>query len=232
MHSIEIVSEDSLIVRFDDEIQTASKLVNALATQIKKTRESDIVDLVPAYTSLSITVDFQKCLPQDITEDIENIISNLDRNTTIDTENIIELPCYYHQDVAPDLIPLAKKKNISVDKLIEIHSSKIYDVYAIGFSPGFPYMGFVDDKISEPRLASPRLIVEKGSVGIADKQTGIYSLTGPGGWNIIGRCPSDIFNIDNRADINCLLNVGNKVRFQKIDRERYIELGGALKDTP
>lgn len=231
MHSIDIISEDTLLVSFDGDIASASKKVTALAKTLQQDR-TNIIDLVPAYASLSLVVDLNKTLPQKLLSTIEQRIESINQDNIQYKENIIEIPCYYHSDVALDLNSLAEAKKLSVNELIEIHSREVYHVYAIGFSPGFPYLGFVDDKIAAPRLATPRTKIAKGSVGIADKQTGIYSNTSPGGWNIIGHCPIDLFTAPQKEGdpAKTLLRTGDRVKFAAIGRERYISLGGKFEE--
>jgi KipI family sensor histidine kinase inhibitor len=113
-----------------------------------------------------------------------------------------------------------------VNDVIALHSSNEYRVYAIGFAPGFAYLGQVDERIAAPRLATPRQRVPRGSVAIADRQTAVYPAVSPGGWNLIGRCPTRMF--DPKATPVMPVAVGDKVRFEPIGLERYLELGGVL----
>ncbi|MDX1733979.1 MAG: carboxyltransferase domain-containing protein, partial [Halioglobus sp.] len=101
-----------------------------------------------------------------------------------------------------------------------------YRVYAIGFAPGFAYMGEVDERIARPRLATPRSAVPAGAVAIADRQTAVYPAVSPGGWNLIGLCPTPMF--DPAAEPPMPVAVGDSVRFRPIDRQEYLSLGGAL----
>ncbi len=109
---------------------------------------------------------------------------------------------------------MSKKLNISEESIINIHSSAIYRIYMIGFMPGFPYLGGLDERISFPRLSTPRIKVPAGSVGIAGKQTGIYPFESPGGWNIIGRTELSLFDVD--ANPPSLLSNISQLRFLKL----------------
>ena len=106
--------------------------------------------------------------------------------------------------------------------MIEQHCSRDYPVFTLGFAPGFAYMGLVNEALASARLATPRQRVPKGSVGIAERQTAIYPLTSPGGWNLIGRCPLTLFS----AERGSLLQPGDRVRFVSIDHAEFIRLGG------
>ncbi len=120
------------------------------------------------------------------------------------------IPVYYGQDNGADLDTLARQKQLTPGDVIRIHTSKVYRVYMIGFLPGFSYMAAVDDQIAQPRKEKP-VPVAAGSVGIAGSQTGIYPFDGPGGWNIIGRTPVQLFNAQAKNPV--LLKAGDEVEF-------------------
>jgi KipI family sensor histidine kinase inhibitor len=139
---------------------------------------------------------------------------------------LVELPAWYAPETGADLAALAARAGISTGELIRVHSETEYRVYAIGFAPGFAYLGEVDARIAAPRLQTPRAQVPRGSIGIADRQTAVYPAASPGGWNLIGRCPLRLFD---PAATPCMpLAVGDRVRFSPIDREQYLALGGEL----
>ncbi|MBO1911088.1 5-oxoprolinase subunit PxpB, partial [Microvirga sp. 3-52] len=114
----------------------------------------------------------------------------------------------------PDLEYVAKSNNLSIEEVIQIHSENEYLVYMIGFAPGFPFLGGMDKRIATPRKETPRLTIPSGSVGIAGKQTGVYPLETPGGWQIIGRTPLDLFLPDMSPPT--LLEAGDKIRFMPV----------------
>lgn len=118
------------------------------------------------------------------------------------------------------------KTKLSVEEIIKIHSQKLYDVYAIGFLPGFAYLGSVDNRIALPRLATPRKQIPKGSVAIANTQTAVYPEQSPGGWNIIGRTTMELF--DKNLEQLSPLSVGNKVKFNPISKEDFLNQGGII----
>ena len=139
---------------------------------------------------------------------------------------IITLPTLYHPAVAADLVNLADQKQLSVDEVVDLHSQRIYFAYANGFSPGFSYLGDVDHRIAIERLSTPRRRVPGGSVAIADHQTAVYPKASPGGWHIIGRCPTPLF--DPQQTPPTLISVGQRVKFQPIDSDEFQRLGGDL----
>jgi KipI family sensor histidine kinase inhibitor len=150
-------------------------------------------------------------------------------NQSIKQGRLIELPAYYSLESGQDLPRIAEKAQMSIEQVISLHQGQEYRVYAIGFAPGFAYLGEVDERIAMPRLVTPRLKVPKGAIAIADRQTAVYPAQSPGGWNIIGLCPIDMFNPD--ADTPMSVAVGDRVKFVAIDRHEFIKLGGVLPTT-
>ena len=219
---IQAVSTNSIILYFCDTIN------EQCATQIKayfdtlKTTDG-IIDVVPSYTSILITYDifiYDFDTLKDKILDI-NITSNKTSNDTI-----VNIPVYYADEVGLDLSRVSQLSNLSIDEVINLHSQEIYTVYAIGFAPGFAYMGNVQKAIDVNRLESPRKQVPKNSVAIANNQTAIYPQASPGGWNIIGRTPTEMF--DKSLKNLCPLEVGYKVKFDPISKDEFISLGGIL----
>jgi inhibitor of KinA len=154
-------------------------------------------------------------------QQIESGLKNF-TNTSEETTRLIHIPVCYDRSLGIDLKEIATKKNITTDKIVELHSDATYRVYMIGFLPGFAYMGKVDEKIATSRKEVPRKNVAAGSVGIANFQTGIYPLNSPGGWNIIGQTPMNIFNKEYNDP--CVLQPGDTVKFEPISLEEFEEL--------
>ena len=157
---------------------------------------------------------------------------------TQETLNVIELPAYYSPETALDL-DRYQEKGLSIEDIIEYHTSQTYSVSAIGFIPGFAFMSDVVSRLALPRHSTPRLSVPKGSIAIAGSKTAVYPSESPGGWNIIGNCPLSLFdhsqlkNADTTQVPLSLLNVGDTVRFKAISKHefmdlRFIALGGDI----
>ena len=128
-----------------------------------------------------------------------------------------------------DLESVAAQHQLNWQQVVDIHSQRTYRVYAMGFAPGFAFMGQLDPRLETPRKARPRTCVPAGSVAIADLQTAVYPKDSPGGWNIIGRSPCELFKPD-RTPAN-LLKTADCVRFKAIDKQQFLQLGGSL-DNP
>jgi inhibitor of KinA len=182
-----------------------------------------MTELVPAYSSLTVYYDVlllkkvSSLIPASdfIKNKIEEILKK-DVATGGIHSALIKVPVLYD---GADLDYVAKEKNIPVEEIIRIHSSKVYRVFMLGFLPGFPYMGETDERISVPRKKQPALKVEAGSVAIAGQQTGIYSLASPGGWQIIGRTPLKIFDV--KRENPALFKAGDSVKFYSISQHEF-----------
>lgn len=219
-YTIHPLSEDAVLIHFGHKNQNL-KVQNAIY-QIECFPFLGLRELVPAYQTLTVYYDpfiVNGAFPfEKVKIHLETILKSL--NTTTDTSNrFIEIPVCYESEFAPDLIDLAASNNLTVEEAVQLHSSVIYDVMFIGFSPGFPFLSGLDDRLHFPRKMVPRLKVHQGSVGIAGKQTGIYSLDSPGGWQIIGRTPIKLFKIKNEPPT--LLKAGDKVKFYPISQKEF-----------
>jgi inhibitor of KinA len=139
------------------------------------------------------------------------------RDTRLPDPRTVEIPVVYGDDCGPDLQWIADYHKITAQDVIRLHTQPIYQVYMIGFMPGYPYMGEIPDALVTPRRKTPRTHVLKGSVAIAQKQTGIYPFTSPGGWQILGRTPVQLF--DSQRKPPSLLEMGDQVKFYAIAPE-------------
>jgi KipI family sensor histidine kinase inhibitor len=140
----------------------------------------------------------------------------------------VTIPVFYSTQYGPELSLLAQNAGLSVAQIIALHSATEYRVYAIGFAPGFAYLGELDERLATPRLSTPRLKVPAGAVAIADRQTAVYPASSPGGWNLIGLCPSPMFDPEKKPHMP--VSVGDRVKFEPIDQSQYLAMGGQLHE--
>ena len=154
-----------------------------------------------------------------VDEYLNKIIQDFEKNKIINDVSKVEIPVLYGGEFGPDLDRVAKHCGLSKDEVVAQHSKEEYLVYFIGFSIGFPYLGGINNSLATPRLDIPRTIVPKGSIAIAGLQTGIYPLSSPGGWNLIGITSVDIFNVDDPS--NSLLKMGDSVQFKPTNKEDF-----------
>ncbi len=218
--------ENALMLYLGEETSPeVSARVQAAAIAVETALGEDLVDLVPSYASLLIIYNALTTDHLNVAHKVRASLSGLDALTASEGNTVV-LPVYYHPEAGEDLEALADSAGLSVDQVIDLHSSTEYRVYAIGFAPGFAYLGQVDERIAAPRLATPRQKVPRGAVAIADRQTAVYPAVSPGGWNLIGRCPTRMFDPD--ASPTMPVTVGDRVRFEAVDRQHFLELGGEL----
>lgn len=202
-----------------------SARVQAAALAVESALGEDLVDLVPSYASLLILYEPMTTDHLSVAHRVRAALETLE-NTRIEAGGRVVLPVYYAPEAGEDLEALAGRAGLSVEQVIELHTGTEYRVYAIGFAPGFAYLGEVDERIAAPRLATPRQRVPRGGVAIADRQTAVYPAESPGGWNLIGRCPVRMFDPEARPPMP--VTVGDRVQFEPVTRERYLALGGTL----
>ena len=223
---IEIAGQDAFIVYFADQASPqVSSQIQAAVSNIRSTMSGFIVDLVPSYASLLVIYDLNKTDPFEVRSRLRQAVSSLDGKTD-SGGNLVTLPVYYSEESGPDLSVIAERANIDIDEVIMIHQQSEYRVYAIGFAPGFAYLGEVDERIAAPRLSTPRQKVPRGAVAIADRQTAVYPAPSPGGWNLIGLCPTRMFNPESQPSMP--VQVGDRVKFKSIQRQEFLDLGGEL----
>lgn len=186
-------------------------------------------DLIPAYCTLTIVYDVGSVRKHQtaafawVRGEVERALAEYNEHEETLSKRKLFIPVCYDSTFGFDLKSLAKANKLSVDQVIELHTQLLYRVYMLGFLPGFAYMGMVDEKIAAPRLSTPRKLVPAGSVGIAGNQTGIYPLVSPGGWNIIGRTPVNLF--DSREQNAVLFLPGDEVKFYSISKEAFDAFG-------
>jgi KipI family sensor histidine kinase inhibitor len=224
MISINDASENSIIVYFGSETSDSiSNQINAFCIHMKTNYQTYIIDLISSYASVLLIFDVPNISHSEIKRIVRASLAKLEKSSKksgiSEEKQVITLPVLYGGENGPDLSTIAKNAGISEREVISIHESKPYLVYAIGFAPGFAYLGEVDPKIATPRLETPRQTVPKGAVAIADRQTAVYPAESPGGWNIIGICPIPMFN--SLSPPYMPVSVGDTVKFESIDENHF-----------
>ena len=223
---IQCAGESALIVYLGTESSPAvAAKVQALGDALRTALGSVLVDLIPSYASLLVLFDPLQSDRYHVSQCIRSCLPKL-TSTASSGGRLVEIPVYYSPESGADLEALALSKGLSTQEVIDIHSEQEYRVYAIGFAPGFAYLGDVDTRIAAPRLSTPRQSVPRGAVAIADRQTAVYPSPSPGGWNLIGLSPLKMF--DPLAEEPMPVHVGDRVRFTAIDRSAFLLAGGSL----
>jgi inhibitor of KinA len=209
-----LMGDRALLVEMGDEISPAvNQSVQELFTALDLQKPRGILELVPGYRSLLVICEPLVVSPAELQPAIIEIHQNLDRSQ-LPEPRTVKIPVIYGDDYGPDLKAVAEYHHMAAEEVIRYHTQPTYRVYMIGFTPGYPYLGELPDAIATPRRQTPRTLVPRGSVGIAQKQTGIYSVDSPGGWQIIGWTPIPLF--DPGSNPPSLLVMGDRVEFYSI----------------
>lgn len=213
------LGESAIVVRFGDEISKKTNLlIRQVAARLDSLQAHGIREYVPAFTTITIYYNPLVTTYEDLMHTVGEILQNLPK--PMENQQVVKkIPVCYN---GPDLAYVAHYTQRSEDEIIRMHSANLYLVYMIGFVPGFPYLGGMDPRLATPRKDVPRIKIEAGSVGIAGEQTGIYPLATPGGWQIIGQTPLNLF--DRERNIPALLQSGDRIRFVPIGPDEYNDI--------
>lgn len=194
-----------------------------LSERIRELAPNWLQDVVPAYASVGVHFDADRITSVAVAEWIRAVSDGpVTPSVNYENGNVIQIPICYER--GPDLVAVSTFLDLTADAIVELHSSTTYTVHAIGFVPGFPYLGYLPQELSGvPRLASPRTRVEPGSVGLTGRQTGIYPLARPGGWHLIGQTPLILVEV---AEGFFPMRVGDRISFTRIDEVEYHQQHG------
>jgi len=232
-----LVGDSALVLEFaefpDARMDVAiNRRVHAVATAIVEARLQGVRDVVPAFDTVAVHFEPLRTEVGRLLTDVRRImeiVAAAPEATQEVARPVIRLPVCYGGEYGPDLEQVAALTGLTVSEVVERHASSTYRVFMVGFSPGFPYLGIVDERLRVPRLPVPRTRVPAGSVGIAGAQTGIYPIETPGGWHILGRTPLCLFDLE-RLPPN-LLGPGNLVRFEPIEASVYTHQAARTRKT-
>jgi KipI family sensor histidine kinase inhibitor len=217
-----LMGDRGLLAEFGDDISLqVNEKVRRMHLALQTEPIEGIVETVPTYRSLLILYDPLILSIEALKKRLERIEKGL-QQTPFPEPHLTRIPVVYGNLYGPDLEGVANTHGISQEEVIRLHCSKPYHIYMIGFMPGFPYMGELPETLVTPRLKTPRLSVPTGSVAIAQKQTGIYSMESPGGWHLLGRTPVKLFSPGKNPP--ALLQMGDLVQFYTISKKEYEEL--------
>nr|WP_240338427.1 5-oxoprolinase subunit PxpB [Peribacillus alkalitolerans] len=223
------LGDAAVIVQLGNSINLEThQRVKALVGYLEQHPFTGMIEYVPAFTTVTIFYDpvyfygkNQFSPYQQVCTIVEGILSKLEAGSD-EGGRLIEIPVCYGGSFGSDLDFVAESNGLTTEEVIRYHTSGDYLVYMIGFAPGFPYIGGMSERIATPRRSSPRLAIPAGSVGIAGKQTGVYPIETPGGWQLIGRTPLALFRPN--ASSPSLLQAGDRIRFSSITEEEYLEM--------
>jgi len=218
----------AIFVELGDSIDPdVNQRVRNLKMSLEKAEVPGVVESVPTYRSLLIYF-----TPLQINAaKLRQTVCHLLQSTTVaelPKRKLIEIPATYGGDFGPDLELVARHNNLSAAEVVRIHGNVRYLIYMLGFMPGFPYLGGMSPEIATPRKTTPRLKIPAGSVGIAGNQTGIYPAESPGGWQIIGRTPLELFHPNQEPP--SILQAGDYLSFVSITPEEFARIKEAVRN--
>lgn len=212
----------ALVMEFGNEINPyISSRVRQVVDLLEQAPITGILDWIPTYRSILIKYNPSVISNHQLVNQLASLENRKD-SRELSTPFVTKIPVVYGGEFGPDLEYVAEHNNLSVKEIIHIHSERNYLIYMMGFTPGFPYLGGMSERIATPRLKCPREKIAGGSVGIAGSQTGIYPIESPGGWQLIGRTPVKLF--DPEKEDPFLLKAGDYLRFVPVTEEEYSQI--------
>lgn len=218
IQKIQPFGDAAILLTFGSQISVANncKIVDFVKS-LKKANIEGILEVIPAYASVTIQYDFSKISYQDLKVQLDVLVVEEQKGRH---SKIVKIPVCYHSSLSRDMLDVMSYTGKTKKEIIELHTSKEYLVYMLGFLPGFFYLGGMHAELFCPRKKNPSLKIAAGSVGIAGEQTGVYSVESPGGWQIIGKTPLSIFD-KKRKEAVFLVNQGDVVQFYEISLDEY-----------
>ena len=217
-----------LLVEYGDVIDPAvNNKVRSMAIAMEGNPPPGITEIIPTYRSLLIIYDPSTTRPAELKTSLEKLETRLG-DIKIPPPRTVEIPVCYGGEFGPDIDTVADANELKIAEVIELHCQPEYSIYMVGFTPGFPFLGGLSEKLFTPRLETPRTLVPEGSVGIANNQTGIYPIASPGGWQLIGRTPLKLFAPWRKNPF--LYQAGDRLKFKPISAEEYARI--AEKEVP
>lgn len=217
-----IAGDQGLLVEYGDEIDLeVNTKVRTMAIIMKQNTPKGVIETIPTYRSLLLVYDPSITNLAKLQKELQKLEERLEE-IQIPPPDTVEIPVCYGGEFGPDIEFVAETHDLSVKEVIQLHSEPEYLIYMVGFTPGFPFLGGLSEKLHTPRLETPRTFVPKGSVGIANNQTGIYPVSSPGGWQLIGRSPIKLFAPERPNPF--LYQAGDHIKFNPITPEEYSRL--------
>lgn len=214
-----INGDRALLVEYGEGVDLmVNEKVRMMAEVITSHAPAGVDTVIPSYRSLSVVYDPLKVSPSRLRECLLDLEDKLDR-AEIPTPRTVQIPVCYGAEFGPDIQFVADYNQLTIEEVIQLHSKRTYHIYAIGFAPGFCYLGGLEERLHTPRLETPRTFVPAGSVGIAEAQTGVYPLNSPGGWRLIGRTPLKLFAPERPDPI--LYKTGDTIEFKAISKTEF-----------
>lgn len=219
MYSFLQSGDTAITVKFKDEIsKEVNQKVSSFSNSLNSAEIKGVIELIPSFSA--VTVIYNPCIISSfkLKFRLKKILNSLKAVSDV-KPTLYKIPVCYEEEFAPDIKNVVNHTGLAKEDIISIHTGTDYLIYMLGFLPGFAYLGEMDKRLTTPRLDTPRLEIAKGSVGIGGEQTGIYPVSSPGGWQLIGKTPVSIYDKDREKPV--LYRAGDYIRFVSITKEEY-----------
>lgn len=214
--------DSAVTLEFSREIsEEVNAKIRYLAEKISSVGKEGIVECIPTFCSITVFFNPAVLSRKKLIKFLASLVGEY-KPEGAGEGRVFKIPVCYDGEYAPDMQDMTEILGLTKEEIIEIHTSRDYLIYMIGFLPGFPYLGGMDERIEAPRLDSPRTSIPAGSVGIGGKQTGIYPLASPGGWRLIGRTPLKVYDPEREEPI--FYRAGDRIRFYPITEEEFLKI--------
>lgn len=218
-YSFSPLGDQAIVVEVGQEIsEEVQNQVRTVSQLLESNPPHWLVEIIPAFTTVAVFYNSLSAEYETVEAELKELLQQTEEVAASEARTV-EIPVCYGGEFGPDLAFVAEHNGLAPEEVIRIHTSGTYSVHMIGFAPGFPFIGGMSEKIAAPRRDSPRLRIPERTVGIAGKQTGIYPIETPGGWQLIGRTPMRLFRPENT--VPSLLRAGDKIVFKKITESEY-----------
>ncbi|WP_404330014.1 5-oxoprolinase subunit PxpB [Mesobacillus maritimus] len=226
-----VTSEKSIRFKFGNQVDQETYLqVMRFSKMVEQDGFYLLEEIVPSYNTVTVYLKKEPRNPEEIVDQLLSKWQKCEETESGLSVRKLTIPVCYDEEFSLDMERVMAHTNLTANDIISLHCKPIYTVYMIGFLPGFPYLGKLDEQLATPRLHTPRFKVEKGTVGIGGHQTGIYPLDSPGGWNIIGKTPLDLYRPDRNEPF--FIQAGDQLGFSPITKEEYAEIRGQMDKHP
>jgi len=216
------MGESGVLIHFEQKISPAtSAKIRRFISKLDELKHPAVIEVLPAYATVCIVYEPLLTDYAALKSFLSEILDN-SGNDEAKSANVFEIPVLYNKETGPDLDFVAEHSGLSVHEIISIHTATEYLIYMLGFAPGFPYLGGMDERIAAPRLKVPRQKIVPGSVGIAGSQTGMYPLESPGGWQLIGQTPVKLYDPHRNPPV--YYNAGDYIKYRAINENEFKDI--------